>query len=364
MHKILLIFLVTVVSLPTNALKADMTIEQIGGSLDHPWGMDFLDANTLLVTERSGKLLRIDLENGSKTEISGIPKVHVDGQGGLLDVMVSPLANSNAATVWLCYAAPSENGFSSTTLGKGLIKGSTVTNFKPIFVAKPPINSSVHFGCRVGILPDGSIVATLGERGNRHNAQNAQVHPGSVIRLNPDGTSPTDNPYADGRDWLPELYSIGNRNPQGLAIHPTTGELWIHEHGPKGGDEINVVRGGENFGWPVVSYGEEYSGGKIGIGVSASGYTDSIHHWTPSIAPSGMAFYTGDMFPFLKNSLLVGSLKFRLLMQVHLDGDTVVSEQEMFRGQIGRIRDVTVGEDGAVYLLTDESDGGLWRLSQ
>jgi glucose/arabinose dehydrogenase len=242
-----------------------------------------------------------------------------------------------------------------------------LVNFKSIFVAEPAIESGHHFGCRLGTMPDGTIVATLGERGDRKNAQDPTKHPGSIIRLNPNGSPPADNPYsdesyADRRDWLPELFSIGNRNPQGLAIHPTTGELWTHEHGPKGGDEINIVRGGENFGWPIVSHGQEYSGGKISDDVSAPSLTDSVHHWTPSIAPSGMAFYTGTLFPGLTGSLLVGSLKFRLLMVVRLDGNRVISEHELLRDQIGRIRDVAVGHDGAIYLLTDEGHGGVWRL--
>ncbi len=358
MHRLLSFIVLTLALWLPSIASADFTASRIGPPLNHPWGMDFLNDDEVLVTERSGMLFRIDLRTGDKVEITGVPAVLAKGQGGLLDVMVS------GSTVWLCYSAPRDHGNSSTAIGYGTIGETSLNTFKQVFVAEPPIDRAVHFGCRLGRMPDGKIVATLGERGNRDNAQNASVHPGSVIRLNQDGSPPTDNPYVDGRNWLPELFSIGNRNPQGLAIHPTTGELWVHEHGPQGGDEINIVRGGENFGWPIVSHGEEYGGGKIGIGISASGYSEPIHHWTPSIAPSGMAFYTGEMFPTLKNTLLVGSLKFRLLALVRLDGNHVINEREILRDQIGRIRDVAVGSDGAVYLLTDEDDGGLWRLGQ
>jgi aldose sugar dehydrogenase len=359
MYRLVIILCLALVLWLPGVAAADMRVERVGPPFDHPWGLDFLTRDTVLVTERSGKLFRVDLTNGERTEISGVPPIHEDGQGGLLDVMVE-----GSATVWLCYTAPRGDDMSSTAIGRGQLDGNALTDFSRLFLAEPAIDSGHHFGCRLGIMPDGKLVATLGERGNRDNAQDPMVHPGSVIRLNKNGSAPNDNPYSDGRAWLPELFSMGNRNPQGLAIHPISGELWIHEHGPKGGDEINIVRGGENFGWPIVTYGKEYVGGKIGIGVSAPGYTDPIHHWTPSIAPSGMAFYTGSMFPSLKGKLLVGSLKFRFVSVIELDGERVVSERELLRDQIGRIRDVAVGIDGAIYLLTDQDDGGLWRLSR
>lgn len=345
------------------AAWADLTLTRIGPGLDYPWGMDFLDDTTVLITERDGNLLRMDMTTGNTVRLSGVPRVRARGQGGLLDVMVTR-RHDGKDEVWLCYAAPKTGGGDATTIGRGVLGDDSLKDFTVLFTAAPPVDSRQHFGCRLGQLADGTIVATLGERGNRNNAQNPQTHPGSVIRLNTDGTAPADNPFSDGRGWLPELFSIGNRNPQGLAIHPTTGELWIHEHGPQGGDEINIVRGGENFGWPVVSFGEEYGGGSIGIGTTAPEYTAPVHHWTPSIAPSGMAFYTGDMFPRMRGGLLVGSLKFELLLYLSLDGNTVVAEYELIRGKIGRIRDVAVASDGAILLLTDRSNGGLWRLGQ
>ncbi len=341
------------------AQASDLRLERIGPDLEHPWGMDFVNNHTVLITERGGRLVRLNLQTGNMTEMTGVPRVRARGQGGLLDVMVS-----SDRTVWLCYAKPGDTGGSATALGHGQLTPFGLERFGDVFIARPWINSRIHFGCRLGERPDGTIVMTLGDRGDRMNSQDPSVHPGSVIRLNPDGSVPANNPYSDGRNWLPELFSIGNRNPQGLAIHARTGDVWIHEHGPQGGDEINIVRGGENFGWPVVSFGEEYGGGDIGMGTSAPGYADPVHHWTPSIAPSGMAFYEGEMFPEFNGDLLVGALKFEMLVHVKLADNRIMGEQNLIREQIGRIRDVAVAADGAILILTDEDDGGLWRLSR
>lgn len=339
------------------AALSEPRIERVGGSLNHPWGMDFLDDAHVLVTERRGKLFKINLVNGAKTEITGVPNVFHVGQGGLLDVAVP---HDDNGAIYFCYARPVDGG-GATAIGRGYLNGNQLENVTTFFTSNTAYSGGRHFGCRLEIT-DQHIFATLGDRGQRFDAQNPKSHSGSVIRLNHDGTWPSDNPKLEG--WEPELFTKGQRNPQGMARNPVTGDIWLHEHGPRGGDEINIVKSGENYGWPEVSFGEEYAGGKIGIGTSAPQFEDPVWVWVPSIAPSGMAFYEADMFPEYKGHLLVGSLKFKSLYLVELEVNLPISEKVLFQNLIGRIRDVAVAADGSILILTDETNGGLYRLYQ
>ena len=365
------------VALFISASAGAMTIERIGPVMAHPWGMDFLDRDTVLVTLRGGGLQRINLADGSVTTISGLPQVFDHRQGGMLDVMV------DGPNLYLCYAAVL-NGKSSTAIDRARLQGDALVNRNTIFTGNNPTRSGHHFGCRMQVA-GGMLYASLGDRGDRDNAQDPAAHAGSVIRIGLDGTVPPGNPHpaglADG--WAPEIFSIGHRNPQGMAVHPATGDIWMHEHGPRGGDEINIPQKGDNHGWPVVSHGREYATGRrVSKHDSLPGYVDPVWVWDPSIAPSGMAFYPGagdsnqptarsasGTFPEFQGHLLVGSLKFRRLYLVELGDDGLpVSERVILDGQIGRIRDVAVVPDGphagAILLLSDEAQGGLYMVTR
>ena len=351
------------------------TVERVGPHLAHPWGMDFIGTDQVLVTVRGGGLQRVNLADGSAADITGLPLVFAHRQGGMLDVMV------DGPHIYLCYSADL-GGKSSTAIDRARLEGDALVERETIFTGNNPARSGHHFGCRLQVA-GGYLFASIGDRGDRENAQDPVVHAGSILRLNPDGTVPDDNPHAAGQadGWAPELYSIGHRNPQGMAVHPETGEIWTHEHGPRGGDEINIPQKGGNHGWPTVSHGREYATGRrVSKHDSLPGYVDPVWVWDPSIAPSGMAFYpsgntnegnggsaAGSMFPRYQGHLLVGSLKFRRLHLVMLGADGLPeSEQVILDGQIGRIRDVAVVPDGpragAILLLSDEAQGGLFML--
>ncbi len=238
-----------------------------------------------------------------------------------------------------------------------------MTDVQVLFSMEPKTRGGQHFGGRIVFDRKGYVYLTLGDRGEKERAQRLDDHAGSVIRLHDDGRVPADNPYVKNRNAKPEKFTIGNRNMQGAALHPTTGELWTQEHGPQGGDEVNVMRSGRNYGWPVITYGVNYGfGTKIGEGTAKPGMEQPLHHWVPSIAPSGMAFYTGDRFPRWKGNILIGALRDEMLVRLELDGEKIVREERMIKGMIGRIRDVRAGPDGFVYLLTDERDGVIVRL--
>ena len=360
-------------ALSMSAAAGAMKIERIGPTLAHPWGMDFLDQDTVLVTMRGGGLMRIDLGTGTATEITGVPAVFNRRQGGLLDVAVAD------GQIYLCYSAILDSG-SSTAIDRATLAGNALIRRQTIFTGNNPTRSGHHFGCRLKVT-GGMIYASLGDRGTSDNAQDPAAHAGSLIRINRDGSIPDTNPKKAG--WAPEIFTIGHRNPQGMAIHPRTGDIWTHEHGPRGGDEINIIRpahhGGANFGWPTVSHGREYATGlRVSKHDSLPGYVDPAWVWIPSIAPSGMGFYPDAadgndatlMFPEFKGDLLVGSLKFRRLYLVKLDGNTGLprSEHIILDGQIGRIRDVTVAPHGphagAILLLSDEVKGGLYMMKK
>lgn len=352
--------------LSSQTLAQTPKLEAVGPALEHPWGIDFLDDTKVLVTERIGGLQLIDLSTGAASKITNLPEVVAERQGGLLDVLV------DQNFLYLCYAKQQKDGV-VTAIDRAILTGTQLQYRKTIFMTNTPSRSAIHFGCRLAVQ-DEFLFASLGDRGTRENAQNPETHAGSIIRITLDGKEPENNPKQAG--WLAETFSIGHRNPQGLAIHPDTGALWSHEHGPKGGDEINIIEAGKNYGWPVVSHGREYmSGLRVSKFDSLEGYVDPKWVWVPSIAPSGMAFYpakdgSAAMFPDLSGSLLVGSLKFRRLYQVMLDKDGLpTSETILIDKTLGRIRDVAIAKDGAILLLNDAGKsanppGGLYRISR
>lgn len=330
--------------------------------LSHPWAVAFLPDGRLLVTERAGQLRVVGRDfKLAQQPISGVPVVAAIGQGGLLDVALHPKFTENN-WVYLSYSAGDHNGI-GTEVARGTLRGNQLENVQVIFRMEPKLRNGYHFGSRLVFDRDGHLFITLGDRGEMERAQNPGDHNGSVVRLHDDGRIPKDNPFANKAGWRAEKFTLGNRNMQGAALHPATGLLWTHEHGPQGGDEINVIRAGVNYGWPVITYGANYgTGTRIGEGTAKEGMAQPLHRWVPSIAPSGMAFYTGNRFPRWRGDLFVGALKDQVLVRLKLDGEKVVREERMFKNVLGRIRDVRQGPDGLIYLLTDEADGVLARL--
>jgi glucose/arabinose dehydrogenase len=345
---------------PIGSEQASFEVVTVAAGLEHPWGMAFLPNGDVLITERPGRLRLLREGALDPTPIAGVPAVYASGQGGLLDVALDPDFAANGL-IYLSYAAAGDGGNSTRVLRARLGEG-RLEDQQVIFTALPLVNSSKHFGSRLVFDRQGHLFITVGERGQDERAQDLADLNGAVIRLHPDGSVPQDNPFAGRADARPEIFSYGHRNPQGMAVHPETGAVWTHEHGPRGGDEVNVVRPGVNYGWPVITHGISYAGFPIGEGEEKPGMAQPLYHWVPSIAPSGMAFYTGDEFPDWRGDLFVGALRDELLARLEIDGERVVAEERLLEGTIGRIRDVETGPDGFLYLLTDESDGGLYRL--
>jgi glucose/arabinose dehydrogenase len=335
-------------------------VEVLFQDLERPWSLAFLPDGRMLVTERAGRLNLLDPRDGSRQRIAGVPEVAAVGQGGLLDVVLHPDFKSNG-WVYLSYSARHGSGL-STHVGRGRLKGERLEDFQVLFRAEPPLSRGQHFGSRLVFDRDGYLFITVGDHGERDSAQDRGTHMGTVIRLTDDGRVPKDNPFVGDPRARPEIYSYGHRNAQGMTLHPRTGVLWLHEHGPRGGDEINLPKPGLNYGWPKTTFGREYHGPRIGPEPPQPGFESPIHHWTPSIAPSGMAFYDGDRFPNWRGDLFVGALAHRHLQRLRLDGGKVV-EQEQLLTELGwRIRDVRSGPDGYLYVLPDETDGALIRL--
>jgi len=329
--------------------------------LEQPWSLAFLPDGRMLITEKAGRLRVVRDGKLDAKPISGMPQVTVHGQGGLHDVVPHPRFAENGL-IYLAYAARGDGGV-GTELARGRLAGDRLENVQVIFRQSPKGSAGQHFGGRIVFDRAGFVYLTLGDRGERDRAQRPDDHAGSVIRLHDDGRVPQDNPFVGKPGWKPEKYTLGNRNMQGAALHPQTGQLWTHEHGPQGGDEVNVIRAGTNYGWPVITYGVNYGiGTRIGEGKEKPGMAQPLHYWVPSIAPSGMAFYTGDKFPSWKGNLFVGALRDRMLVRLVLNGEKVVKEERLLQGALGRVRDVRVGPDGFLYLLTDDSNGILARL--
>ena len=342
--------------------KHSFRIVPLLAGLENPWSIAFLPDGRMLVTERAGRLRLVsqDFKLDPKP-IDGLPEVIANGQGGLFDVVLHPQHAQNGWIYW-AYNAPGTGGW-GTALARGKLQGQRMTEVQVLFSMQPKTRSAHHFGGRIVFDATGMVYLTLGDRGDKDRAQKLNDHAGSVIRLHDDGRVPNDNPFVQRAGALPEKWTLGHRNMQGAAINPKSGELWTHEHGPQGGDEVNVIRPGLNYGWPVVTYGVNYGlGTKIGEGQSKPGMVQPLQVWVPSIAPSGMAFVSGSQFPQWQGSMLVGALRGQMLVRLTLEGDKVLSEERLFQGRPGRIRDVRMGPDGLVYLLTDDPQGALLRL--
>ncbi len=329
--------------------------------LDHPWSLAFLPGGDMLITERPGRLLRVNGETLQTRTVRGLPAISPTGQGGLLDVVPHPGFASNGL-VYFSFVGADGDGV-GTEVARGRLSGDALETVEVIFRALPKSSGGRHFGSRLQFDGDGYLVITLGDRGDRPRAQDIGDHAGSIIRINDDGSTPGTNPVWNTPGARPEIYSYGHRNVQGIALNSDSGRIWAHEHGPQGGDELNVLAPGRNYGWPVITYGRNYViGTQIGEGTHKDGMEQPRHYWTPSIAPSGMTFYNGTRFPAWRGNFFVGALKFKLLARLEVRDDTIIHEERLLEGALGRIRDVRTGPDGYIYLLTDEDDGVLARL--
>jgi glucose/arabinose dehydrogenase len=359
-------------SLPASAVQTKVpaaprtaiTVQSIAKGLNHPWGLQFLPDGRMVVSERAGPVRIVTRDGKVSPPIAGVPAADVRGQGGMLDVALAP-AFAQSGLLFFSFSEPRGGSRNSTSVGRGRLvlsdSGGRLEDVKIIFQQEPAYASTMHFGSRLVFDRSGNLFVTTGDRYSaRNEAQNPANHLGKMIRITPDGGVPADNPKIAG--WRPEIWSIGHRNVQGAALHPETGKLWTAEHAARGGDEVNVPEKGKNYGWPVITYGRDYSGAKIGEGTAKAGLEQPIYYWDPSPAPSGAAFYTGDLFPAWKGNFLVGALAVQALHRLVLDGEQVVAEEVLLQGQ-ARIRDVRQGPDGAVWLLTDDPQGEVLRLA-
>jgi len=341
---------------------SEFAVDTVARGLQNPWSLAFLPDGQMLVTERPGRMRLIAADGSASAPLYGLPPVYAVGQGGLLDVALDPQYTSNHRVYW-SYAEPDLFGNAGTAVARGVLVNGGFEHVEVIYQQTPKAKGGAHFGSRLVFAPDGTLFITQGERyTHRAEAQDLRTDYGKVVRINPDGSIPLDNPFVRDPNVRPEIWSYGHRNVQGAAINPATGELWTDEHGAMGGDEINRTLPGRNYGWPVITWGIDYNGSKIGEGTAKPGMEQPLHYWTPSIAPSGMAFYTGDAFPQWRGNLFVGSLKFGFLDRITLDGERVVGEQRLLADQHERIRDVRQGPDGNLYVLTDELNGRLLRI--
>ena len=346
---------------PVDGDESGFRAVTISEGLEHPWSVAFLPDGRMLVTERPGRLRVIKDGKLDPRPVAGLPEITASGQGGLLDIVLHPDYQQNG-WLYFSYVAFGTGGM-GTRVARARLDGMQLHDLELLFQQNIGSMSGRHFGSRLLFDRKGFLYITVGERGDQRRAQRLNDHAGSVIRLHDDGRIPQDNPFLSRADAAPEIFSYGHRNPQGIALHPQTGEVWLHEHGPQGGDELNIVRSGQNYGWPVITYGVEYGiGTQIGEGTHKAGMVQPIYYWVPSIAPSGMSFYDGERFPQWRGSIFIGSLKFGLLTRLVLHDGEVVKEERLLRGRLGRIRDVRTGPDGLLYLLTDASNGRLVRL--
>jgi glucose/arabinose dehydrogenase len=351
---------------PAQKTKAAIKADTFAKGLVHPWGMAFLPDGRLLITERPGRMRVIGKDGRLSAPLKGVPPVLASGQGGLLDVALAP-DFAASRLVYLSYSEPREGGNNGASVGSAKLvleaDGGRLDDVKVIFRQEPASTGGMHFGSRLAFARDGNLFVTLGERSHsRERAQDLATHFGKVVRIRPDGSAPPDNPFVGKAGVLPEIWSWGHRNPQSAAIHPATGKLWTVEHGARGGDEVNVPLAGRNYGWPVITYGRDYSYARIGEGTAKRGMEQPIYYWDPSIAPSGMAFYTGDLTPAWKGNLFVGALAGQHLARLVLDGEEAVAEERLLTDLGERIRDVRQGPDGALYVLTDSANGRVLRI--
>jgi aldose sugar dehydrogenase len=343
----------------------NIQVETIAGGLANPWGLAFLPDGRMLVTERPGRMRIVTRDGKMSPPLAGVPKVAASGQGGLLDVITDRNFAQNR-TIYFCYADPVSGGAQTSLARAALDAGAApkLENVQRIFQQEGPPSSGNHFGCRIVQTPDGNLFLTMVDHyAPRDQAQNLANHIGKIVRIAPDGSVPKDNPFVGKQGAKPEIWSYGHRNSQGAALNPASGKLWMHEHGPRGGDEINIPEAGRNYGWPVIGYGIDYSGLTIHEATHKPGMEQPIIQWTPVIAPSGMAFYQGELFPKWKGNVFIGGLATRMLVRLELNGEKIVREERLLRDLNERIRDVRAGPDGALWLLTDNSAGRILRVS-
>ncbi len=351
-------------SFETSAGTVDVT--RVAGPFQNPWSVAFLSGSDgwtgeMLVTERPGFLYLVDA-SGSSEPVRGVPVVAERGQGGLLDV-VAARDFATSGTVFLSYSEPADGG-ARTAVARARFDRDALTlrDLEVIWRMSTVVSGGRHFGSRIVEAPDGTLFITTGDRGERPMAQDLSTHMGKVIRINPDGSVPAGNPFVDQSGAQPEIWSYGHRNPQGAGLD-ADGTLWTVEHGARGGDEINRPEPGKNYGWPIIAYGTHYSFLPIGEGTEKAGMEQPLHYWDPSIAPSGLTVYDGDLFPVWRGDLLVGALKFQLISRLDIKNGAIVGEEQLFRGKFGRVRDVRTGPDGAIWFLTDEAEGALYRIA-
>jgi len=343
-------------------IAAPVRLDTVARGLEHPWALAFLPDGRILVTERPGRLRLVD-RNGTLSEpLAGVPTVAARQQGGLLDVAIDPRFADNRL-VYLSFSEPGEDGTSGTAVARGQLGEGRLENVQVIYRQTPKVNSAMHFGSRLVFDREGRLFVTQGDRyGQRARVQDLSSTIGKIVRINADGSVPRDNPFIGRQGARPEIWSYGHRNIQAAALDPATGQLWTVEHGARGGDELNQPQAGKNYGWPVITYGVDYSGARIGEGTEREGMEQPVYYWDPVIAPSGMVFYTGDAFPEWRGSAFVGSLNPGALVRLTI-GNGRVTREERYLGAVGRVRDVQQGPDGFLYLVTDDDNGTLLRVA-
>ena len=337
----------------------DFRLVRVASGLEHPWSFAWLPDGGILVTERPGRLLLLD--GDERSEIDGLPEIHAQGQGGLLDVVVHPDYGANG-WIYYSYSSPCSDGNSATAIDRARLDGTTLVDRETIYTQAPCVSPGRHYGSRIVFPRDGTLIFSIGDRGQQNRAQDPADPSGSTLRINDDGSIPQDNPSWDEEGAVAVLYSMGNRNIQGMTIHPQTGDVWATEHGPQGGDEVNVIEGGLNYGWPVQTYGVQYRSGEQIGDPQVEGMEPPIIEWTPSIAPSGLTFYDGDAFSGWRGNLFAGALAFQQIRRLVVDGHSITHQEVLLRNEVGRIRDVRTGPDGYIYFVTDDSSGSLYRM--
>ncbi len=346
---------------PVSPAETKVQAVAVTRGLSHPWALAFLPDGRFLVTEKDGRLRVVSAAGELGAPLTGLPTVFTSGQGGLLDVVLAPDFESSRHIFFTFSERDAD--LAGTALARATLGDTAVSDVQVLWRQAPKLSGGQHFGSRLVFARDGKLFVMLGERGQRDLSQSLAHGQGKVMRLNADGTVPDDNPFITTADAQKEIWSFGHRNIQGAALNPTTGDLWTTEHGPMGGDEVNVTRAGRNYGWPLITYGREYSGGQVGDGATArEGLEQPLHYWVPSIASSGMAFVTTDTYPSWKGSVLIGGLAGKTLARLVLDGEKVTKEERLLTDLGQRIRDVREAPDGRIYVLTDEDNGGLYRL--
>lgn len=333
-------------------------LQKVVEGLEIPWGMTFLPDGRMLITERKGEIYMVENGQLNSTPLDNVPEVHAQGQGGLLDINIHPDYEENG-WIYITYSRPVGDG-ANTALARMKLEGHAFTDVEELFVASPGFSRNSHFGSRIVFDDEGYVYFSIGDRRENDHAQDLSTHTASVFRLHDDGSVPDDNPFTDVASAQPEIFTYGHRNIQGMDVHPVTGEIWAHEHGPKGGDEVNIIRAGNNYGWPVITYGVNYDGSVISPDTAREGMEQPVLHWTPSIAPSGLAFVTGSAYPGWTNNMMAGSLVMQYLNRVELNGEEVVAQEELLK-DMGRVRNVRMGSDGYLYVAF-ERPGIIYRL--